>query len=112
MLFEILGVFAGYYTRKWKKIAIILGMSFFFGLIGGFLSYFSHQGWTSMITFILVPIPVSMIFLKQTILEEGMVGMVSPLLKILFTAILSTVFTFVYYLIGKFTKWLLNKRGL
>lgn len=113
MLFEILGTFVGFFVGKGKRgsrqlrmLGIILGISFFLGLIGGFLHHMiTDIQIRNLITFVIIPIPVNMALADWQV-TSGL------FFNALFIAMLSVVFTFVYFLIGKFAHWLISKRGL
>lgn len=108
MLFEILGTFAGYHHRKWKKIAVILGIAFFFGVLGSFLKILIDSPATEMINYVIIPIPINLVlFVEWTpVAFSGSVFSEAVLI-----GLLSVLITFVYWLIGKLAKKFLSKRG-
>jgi hypothetical protein len=117
MLFEVLGTIAGYKTRKYRKIITVLILAFIVPLLASLILQFADNEILDLISFVFIPIPVNLL-LDQLLNVQYIPGidpallMRNPFAVSLFIGIYSVMMAFLYYLVGKFAKWLLSKRDL
>lgn len=107
MLLTIISVFVGYFvgkgkrgTRVYKMLGIVLGMAFFLGLIFSFIEQFQ---------IIILPVGTSELINYW----RGPEWFYHPLWeKIAVLEIVTLSLTFFWFLVGRFSKWLISRRGL